>query len=279
MITCRPGREPGPEEYKTPHQLDQVSQSLNFSRTDSTRALTMEVLLKTVLYTPSLPVTTSTHELLPVEVHNLLKLSHPNIQTLLDFSYCQKKKAWTLTLDYSSSWRPLSDVIRTTLFDEEEVREIARKLLSAITHCINNGVDHRDISTDNIYIDLETQDIKLGNFHQSTVLSVLPHSLKLPSCSPTSIPPELYRKGSYTPFSAAVWSVGCVLFELLSGSRPLLSAADAARNNVRWEMLPPNSVSPDVYSLILQCLNPDTRHRFSFNDLVTHPWIVNETLV
>lgn len=95
----------------------------------------MEVLLKTVLYTPSLPVTTSTHELLPVEVHNLLKLSHPNIQTLLDFSYCQKKKAWTLTLDYSSSWRSLSDVIRTTLFDEEEVREIARKLLSAITHC------------------------------------------------------------------------------------------------------------------------------------------------
>ena len=239
----------------------------------------MEVLLKTVHYTPSLPVTTSTNELLPVEVHNLLKLSHPHIQTLLDFSFCQRKRTWTLTLDYSSSWRPLSDVIKTHLFGEDEVREIAQQILAAVTHCINNGVDHRDISTDNIYFDLETMDIKLGNFHKSTVLSVLPHSLTLPSSSPTSLPPELYRHGSYTPYNAAVWSIGCILFELLSGCRPLLSAADAARNNVRWEMLPPHSVSSDVYSLILQCLNPDTRYRISFKDLITHPWVVNETLI
>ena len=239
----------------------------------------MEALLKTIPYSLTLPVTTSTSELIPVEVHNLLKLSHPNIQRLMDFSYRSETKTWTLTLEYSSNWEPLSDVLRDNYLDEDQVRDIIQQLLSAVVHCLNNGVDHRDISINNIYFDQETNDIKLRNFQLSTILSILPHSLKPRTSSLTSAPPELYRHGSYFPRCAVVWSVGCLLFELLSGSKPLLSTADAARNNVRWEMLPPNSVSSDAYSLILQCLNPNTEHRLDFDKLVKHPWIVNETLV
>ena len=239
----------------------------------------MEVLLKTIPYSPTLPVTTSANELIPIEVYNLLKLSHPNIQRLLHYSYRSESKTWSLILEYSRSWEPLSDVIRTNILNEDQVRDIIQQLLSAVVHCLNNGVDHRDISTKNIYLDLETKEVNLGNFQLSSVLSVLPHTLKLPSSSSTCTPPELYRHGSYTPKCGVVWSVGCLLFELLSGSKPLLSTADAARNNVRWELLPPNSVSSDVYSLILDCLDPNTEHRLPLRKLVKHHWIVNEIFV
>ena len=239
----------------------------------------MEVILKTIPYTPTLPVTTSTNELIPVEIDNLLKLSHPNIQRLLDYSYRSSSKTWTMTLEYSSSWDLLSDVIRSRALKEDEVRDIIRQLLSAIVHCFNHGVDHRDVSINNVYLDRKTNKIKLGNFHHSTMLSVLPHFLKPPSSSPSSTPPELYRQGFFSPHSAAVWSVGCLLFELLSGSKPLLSTADVALNNVRWEMLSPRSISCEVYSLMLRCLNPNTEHRIPFKELVKHPWIINETLV
>jgi serine/threonine protein kinase len=239
----------------------------------------MEVILKTVSYTRSLPVTTSSNELLPIEIHNLLKLSHPNVQRLLDFTYCCQNKAWTLTLEHSSRWQPLSDVITVTTPDEDEVRHIIQQTLSAVIHCLDHGVDHRDISVNNIYLDPNTREIKLGNFHHSTILSVLPHTLRHLASSPSSCPPEIYRRGFYSPQSAVVWSIGCLLFELLSGSKPLLSVADSARNNVRWETLPPRSVSSDAYSLILQCLNPSPEHRIPLSMLLRHPWIVNETAV
>ena len=241
----------------------------------------MEVTLKSIPYSTSLPVTTTTTEIIPVEVHNLLKLSHPSIQNILDYSYRAETKTWTLTLEYSSNWKLLKDVAETRVLLEEEVQFIVGKLLSAILHCFRHGVDHRDITSSSIYIDPDTLDIKLGNFNHSTVLSILPHSLKSPSSSPSSTPPELYRHGSCTPYNTAVWSIGCLLFELLSGSKPLLSSTDVARNNITWEKFYPQSFSPDVFFLVLQCLNPSPMERISFDDLLKHPWIVdvNETMV
>ena len=167
--------------------------------------------------------------------------------------------------------------MRSEHLDEDSVREIARQVISAVTHCFNHGVDHRDISLDNLYLDLDTRQVKLAGFQHSTVLSVLPHTLKpFPSSSPSSCPPELYHTGFCTAHSAAVWSLGCLMFELLSGYPPILSSADAAMGNVRWEMLPPYSVSPDVYSLLLECLNPEQKYRISFEKLANHYWIINE---
>ena len=241
-----------------------------------------EVQMKTISYTSSLPVTTTSSELLPVEIYNLEKVSpHPHIQNLLEYSYQKQEKKWRVMLEWDSHWEPLTNLATaaTPVLDEDDIRDITRQLLSVIVHCLERGVDHRDISVGNIYLNRDTNQIKLANFQHSTALSVLPHTLQSPSSSLSSTPPELYRQGSYTPHQAAVWSVGCLIFHLLSRAAPLRCRADVATNNVRWEVFRPQSVSGDVYDLVLMCLNPKPENRLSLDKLVRHPWVVNETLV
>ena len=237
----------------------------------------MEVQLKSVRYSPSLPLHTRYGELLPAEIYNLLRLSHRNVQDLHDYGY--RHKTWRLMLEYSYSWEPLSGLTHTlpgAVLDADDIRAIVRQLLSVILHLFKNGVDHRGLATENIYLDRRSKQIKLFNFQLSTVMSVLPHTTP---ASPTTTPPELYRQGSYTPTAAAVWSVGCVLFELFTCKRPLLSQADAACNNVRWELFTPQAVGRDVFELVLSCLNPRPERRISLEELLKHSWIVNESYV
>ena len=241
-----------------------------------------EVQMRSIPYSANVPVTTTCTELLPVEIHNLEKVSHhPNVQTLLEYTYRSKDKVWVMVLEYSSEWEPLTNLTTafTRVLDEEDIRDIIQQLLSAVVHCLQSGVDHRDIAVESMFLNRDTNQIYLANFQHSVILSVLPHTLQATQTSPSSVPPELYRRGQFTPHDGAVWSVGCVLFELISRAKPLLCKADVATNNIRWEELQPSSMSSELYELILMCLNPSPEHRLSLEELTRHPWIVNETYV
>ena len=239
----------------------------------------MEVFVKQIKYSPTLPVGTTATELLPLEILHLAKLSHPGIRNLVGYSY--SSRTWTLLLEHSERWERLVDLRGThsRVLDKDDVREIVQQLMEVIVYCWSHGVHHTSLSSENIYLDRDTNRIKLGGFQHSRPLSLLPYTLRSTATSPTCTPPELYRSGSHTAPDAAVWSVGCLLFELLSGHPPVTCLADLATCNLRWEHLSPSRVSKDVYDLIATCLDSDPEHRLSFQDMLNHSWIVNESAV
>ena len=242
-----------------------------------------QVLVHTIPYTPKLPVTTTSNELLPVHLYNLRRVSpHPNLQNLVSNSYSARNKTWYLMLEWDDTeWEPLSNLTTaaTSVLDEDDVRDVTVQLLDVVEHCLRRGVEHRDISVENILINRDTNQIKLANFQHSTVLSVVPHTLHTAHSTSSSTPPELYTQGWYTPHQGAVWSVGCIIFEMITRAKPVLSAADTAANNVRWERLRPHSMTSELYDLVLTCLNPVPQRRLTWEKLIKHPWLVNETLV
>lgn len=112
---------------------------------------------------------------------------------------------------------PLEDYIQSQDFFVRDVIRLGLDVLYGLQSCHNNGVIHRDIKDDNIFVS-EKGEYKIGDFGVSKVLkdSSKAESLK---GTPNFLAPEVYLgKESYTK-SVDLYSLGIVLYRLLNYSR------------------------------------------------------------
>ena len=112
---------------------------------------------------------------------------------------------------------PLEDFIQGTDFLVRDVVKLGLDVLNGLQSCHNNGVIHRDIKDDNIFVS-DKGEYKIGDFGVSKVLkdSSKAESLK---GTPNFLAPEVYLgKEGYTK-SVDLYSLGIVLYRLLNYSR------------------------------------------------------------
>lgn len=112
---------------------------------------------------------------------------------------------------------PLEDYIQNQDFLVRDVVQLGLDVLYGLQSCHNNGVIHRDIKDDNIFVS-EKGEYKIGDFGVSKILkdSSKAESLK---GTPNFLAPEVYLgKESYTK-SVDLYSLGIVLYRLLNYSR------------------------------------------------------------
>ena len=112
---------------------------------------------------------------------------------------------------------PLDDYIQKQGFSVADVIRLGEDILKGLKACHDNGVIHRDIKDDNIFVS-DKGEFKIGDFGVSKVLkdSSKAESLK---GTPNFLAPEVYlgREG-YTK-SVDLYSLGIVLYRLLNYSR------------------------------------------------------------
>ncbi len=110
---------------------------------------------------------------------------------------------------------------------EEDAAYVIRQVLSAITYCHTKGVVHRDLKPENILIDSIQEhghiNIKVIDFGTALFFSPQTH-FKETMGTPYYIAPEVLL-GSYTE-KCDVWSIGVILYIMLSGSPPFNGETD-----------------------------------------------------
>ena len=112
---------------------------------------------------------------------------------------------------------PLEDYIKSEDFLVQDVIRLGLDVLYGLQSCHDNGVIHRDIKDDNIFVSNKGE-YKIGDFGVSKVLkdSSKAESLK---GTPNYLAPEVYLgKESYTK-SVDLYSLGIVLYRLLNYNR------------------------------------------------------------
>lgn len=116
---------------------------------------------------------------------------------------------------------PLEDFIKNTDFTVHNVVKLGLDILNGLICCHQNGVIHRDIKDDNIFV-TDKGEFKIGDFGVSKVLkdSSKAESLK---GTPNFLAPEVYLgRESYTK-SVDLYSLAIVLYRLLNyGRNPFL---------------------------------------------------------
>ncbi len=158
----------------------------------------------------------------------LASLEHPNIARLVDAGTTEDRIPF-LAMEYIEGV-PINDYCNKNNLDLNKRLDLFRKVCAAVDFAHRNLVVHRDLKPSNILV---TEDgvPKLLDFGISKILSVDFQQInaatvtKLGVMTPAYASPEQLRKKSVTT-ATDIYSLGVILYELLSGHRPFEEKED-----------------------------------------------------
>lgn len=156
---------------------------------------------------------------------------------------------------------------------EERVRQISCNLVSAIYYLHSHRILHRDIKPQNILI-ASSGEAKLCDFGFSRKMGINTYVLTSIKGTPLYMAPELIEEKPYD-HTADLWSLGCILFELLTGKPPFCTTSIVQLvKMVRTEPVSwPQGWSSDCTSFLQGLLEKDPADRLTWPDLLEHPWV------
>lgn len=198
------------------------------------------------------------------EAQAVARLSHVNVVRVLDFG--EHLGHSYLVMEHVPGGS-LKDLIDEPV-DPSRARELIRQAALAAGAAHTEGIVHRDIKPGNILID-EQGHVKLADFGiAATAVAERLTATGAAIGSPHYVSPEQASGGNSTPQSD-VYALGVVLYELLTGVRPIDAdnIAAIAIAQVEREPEPPSShvagIDPQTEAIVMRCLDKDPRKRFA----------------
>ena len=144
---------------------------------------------------------------------------HHNIITLIDLF--ESSDNYFIVLEFMQG-KDLFDYIakRDYTLPEERAKKIIYQIMQGVLYLHSFGIVHRDLKLENIMMSDQTNTAhpKIVDFGLSKIIGPN-ETANEPFGTLGYVAPEVLKKMPYT-FSCDVWSLGCILYALLSGSLP-----------------------------------------------------------
>jgi hypothetical protein len=150
------------------------------------------------------------------EIQACTQLTHPNIIRILDSGEISGQPFYAMELLEAHTLREM--LADNGPLPIGQVIEIFKQMLEALGYCHNEGLIHRDVKPHNIMVD-HLNHATLMDFGLVKMLerSGITHSKRIVG-SPNYMCPEMLQGADITS-QADLWSLGCVIYELLTGER------------------------------------------------------------
>ena len=207
------------------------------------------------------------------EIELLKELDHPNIGQVIEM-FEDRKKMYFVNEMFSGG--TLYEAVgRDLAFSELKAAKVTRQLLSAVSYLHSQNIVHGDIKPQNIHFRSPKEEmIKLIDFATSRRINA-EHAMHGVFGTSYYLAPEVIE-GTYSE-KCDVWSVGVILYILLTGEPPFNGATDvevvenikAGEFSLDGEHM--NHVSAEVKDLLAQLLTRED-HRLSAQEAFHHPW-------
>lgn len=200
------------------------------------------------------------------EAQVVARLEHPHIVPLYDF--WRKAGRAYLVMRYLGGGSVRDLVNAQGKLSLDMVSRISRQTLSAMAFAHRNGVVHRDIKPDNVFLD-DDGNAYLSDFGIAKTVGTNTSDVSGQIVgTPAYLAPEQIRGEEATPQSD-IYAFGIMLYEMLSGARPFNDVSLATlvyrHLNEPLPMIDHESLNvPAVFNAIIQratAKNPYERHR------------------
>ena len=205
------------------------------------------------------------------EVYILKKIRHANVIRLLEVF--EGSKQLFIVMEYAQGGDLLKYVQKQKHLKESEAKQIFKQIVFGLGHIHSRGVLHRDIKLDNILLDSDGG-IKICDFGVSKIISKTDRITD--QCgTPAYIAPEIINNEGYDGFYVDHWSLGVLLYTILTGGLPYKGRSmeellEAIKKN---SIIYPLHLSTEAKELINSLLKQNPEERLSLPELLIHPWM------
>ena len=214
---------------------------------------------------------------IPTEISHLLQLQNiSGVIKLID--WFETDEVVYIVMEHFGDQDLFDYVADNKQMNEPQAKHVFRQLVETVIQCKDKKILHRDIKDENILYDSRNQSIKLIDFGSSTEY----HHGFYTDFEGTLFyaPPEWLEHRQYTANSIEAWSLGTILYTLVTGNISYKTPATLFKDDeLRWPKQ--NKVtklrlelSHNVKDLTEKCLalNPD--ERIKIEDILKHPWFM-----
>jgi MAP/microtubule affinity-regulating kinase len=205
------------------------------------------------------------------EVRIMKTLDHPNIVKL--FQVIETEKTLYLAMEYASGGEVFDYLVLHGRMKEKEARAKFRQIVSAVQYCHQKKIIHRDLKAENLLLDSE-MNIKIADFGFSN--EFIPGNKLDTFCgSPPYAAPELFQGKKYDGPEVDVWSLGVILYTLVSGSLPFDGSTlrELRERVLRGKYRIPFYMSTDCENLLKKFLVLNPARRASLEVIMRDKWM------
>lgn len=231
---------------------------------------------------------------LETEIKCLRKLQHRHIVNIVD-SVESSRYLWII-MECAEGGGLYDRIVQLQHFSERSAAHVVKQVLKAVHYMHSYGVVHRDLKPENILLMSadDDSDVKVADFGLAVILDNglqgyrIDESMRMkaamgirdPFCgSPICMAPEVARRNAAYGTQCDIWSVGCITYELLSGSPPFDARSAAELFQILQRVCGPSfndwiwlEISPNAKDLVIKMLQPNPEDRVSAREALDHGW-------
>jgi serine/threonine protein kinase len=205
------------------------------------------------------------------ELRIMQSLKHPNIVCLEDIVF--DDNLIYLIMEYCEKGELFQYIIDQRKLNEPFARKMFSQIVNGLIYIHTRNIAHRDIKPENIFLDSDLN-AKIGDF--GLCFSGKLDLLKTPCGSPFYAAPEVVAGEEYDGKMSDIWSLGVVLFTMVTGSLPWKDMNQTALflQIENADFVIPRFVSSDCRDLLMMLMSKNPSERPTAVEILSHPWVM-----
>uniref|UniRef100_A0A8C4TAV7 non-specific serine/threonine protein kinase n=1 Tax=Erpetoichthys calabaricus TaxID=27687 RepID=A0A8C4TAV7_ERPCA len=206
-----------------------------------------------------------------IKIIDKTQLNPTSLQKL--FEVIETDKTLYLVMEYASGGEVFDYLVAHGRMKEKEARSKFRQIVSAVQYCHQKYIVHRDLKAENLLLDAD-MNIKIADFGFSNEFT-LGNKLDTFCGSPPYAAPELFQGKKYDGPEVDVWSLGVILYTLVSGSLPFdgQNLKELRERVLRGKYRIPFYMSTDCENLLKRFLVLNPAKRGTLEQIMKDRWI------
>lgn len=208
------------------------------------------------------------------EIRLQQQLHHVRVIELVDI--LKDHDYFYIILEYAAHGDLFEYIDTRSNLSEHQAKRVFMQIVDGIEYIHSQCVCHRDLKPENILLD-EFDNVKISDFGLSKIIEE--NTLTSTPCgSPCYMSPESLSGKPYDGMASDIWSLGVILFAMLTGRLPWTHRKNQKLlfQQIReGDYKIPLNLSSACRDLIYCMMCTDPSKRISIDEIRSHPWVNN----